>query len=118
MGEGVWQCCVGTHTGQLKMLLQIERTVQGEEQLTNVYKWHDFRIKHHRFFLPLGKGGSVFLQQELWIFCPGHLQSEGIGNVMLNCWRMHMSMIMIMMVVMTLNLNLNLSNYTIILFVL
>lgn len=91
-------------------------TVQAEEQLTNVYIWHDLWIKHHRFFLPLGKGGSVFLQQELWNFSPGHLQSKGIGNVMLNCWRMHMSMIM-WWYVMTLNLNLSLSNYTITLFV-
>lgn len=48
-------------------------TVQGEEQPTNGYKWHDLGIKYHRFFLPLGKGGSVFLQQELCIFTPGHL---------------------------------------------
>lgn len=72
MGEVVvWQRCMGTQT--LDIITNRSNTVQGEEQLKNGYKQHDLGIKHHRFFLPLGKGGSVILQQELCIFTPGHL---------------------------------------------
>lgn len=91
-GSAVWG---DRHWTAENVVTNRTNTVQGEELLKNVYKWHDLGTKHYRFFFfPSGKGGSVFLQQELGIFSPGHLQSKGVGNVMPNFWRMHMSMIM------------------------